>query len=111
MSRPQQQQNLARQAGFESYLGLMESSTPIATADDSRWYVCPVQRGWGVWSDTDLQLIAGFPSVAAAQDHVRTRTGTATASDRAAAEAAGRGVDAAEIDPLAAGAEMKPPLP
>lgn len=108
MARSLEQEAIASQAGFESYLGLMEGSTPVATGDGLHWYVCPVSGGWGAWNSEELKLVGGFAEIGAAQDHVRANTGRLPAPDADV----DRPSDAAAVsDRLAAGAELKPYRP
>jgi hypothetical protein len=53
----------ARRLGFESYLALFETSTPIRTSTKGKWQMTVLRSGlWAVWNAADLQMVGTFPS-------------------------------------------------
>lgn len=53
----------ARRLGFESYLALFETSTPIRTNAVGKWQMTVLGSGLcAVWNAADLQMVGTFPS-------------------------------------------------
>jgi hypothetical protein len=53
----------ARGLGFESYLALFETSTPIRTSAEGKWQMTVLGSGlWAVWNAADLQVVGTFSS-------------------------------------------------
>lgn len=51
----------ARSLGFESYLALFETSTPIRTNAEGKWQMTVLGSGlWAVWNAADLQVVGTF---------------------------------------------------
>lgn len=59
----QQHDQFARRLGFESYLALFETSTPLKTAAEGKWMTTSLRNdGWIVWNAANLESSGPFPS-------------------------------------------------
>ncbi len=59
----QQHDEFARRLGFESYLALFETSTPLKTGAEGKWMTTSLRNeGWIVWNAANLQSSGPFRS-------------------------------------------------
>lgn len=62
----------AKQWGFESYLALFESSTPLKTSAEGQWQLTNLKTdAWIVWNAADLTLNGRYASEAEAKSSLR----------------------------------------
>jgi hypothetical protein len=58
------QAGFARQFGFESYLAMFESSTPLTSDDGRHWLVATTTGGeWIAWNENELGVHHRFHSL------------------------------------------------
>lgn len=65
----------ARRLGFESYLALFETSTPIRTNTEGSWQMTVLTSGlWAAWNAADLQVMGVYASEKEAAEAVGALT-------------------------------------